>query len=109
MNANFKINGKEIETKRLILRPFELDDAESMFNNWASDEEVTKYLTWNTHKSIEETKSVLAFWVNNTHNFLIHLIIFRYQNVLSFKIQLIQFSYRCFISFIRHTSSFLYL
>ena len=53
-----------LETDRLILRPFELDDAESMFNNWASDEEVTKYLTWNTHKSIEETKEVLAFWVN---------------------------------------------
>lgn len=53
-----------LETDRLILRPFELDDAESMFNNWASDDEVTKYLTWNTHKSIEETKEVLAFWVN---------------------------------------------
>jgi ribosomal-protein-alanine N-acetyltransferase len=53
-----------LETDRLILRPFELDDAESMFNNWANDEEVTKYLTWNTHKSIEETKQVLAFWVN---------------------------------------------
>ena len=53
-----------LETDRLILRPFELDDEESMFNNWASDEEVTKYLTWNTHKSIEETKEVLAFWIN---------------------------------------------
>ena len=53
-----------LETDRLILRPFELDDAESMFNNWASDEEVTKYLTWITHKSIEETKEILAFWVN---------------------------------------------
>lgn len=53
-----------LETDRLILRPFELDDAESMFNNWASDDEVTKYLTWNTHKSIEETKEILAFWVN---------------------------------------------
>ena len=53
-----------LETDRLILRPFELDDAKSMFNNWASDDEVTKYLTWNTHKSIEETKEILAFWVN---------------------------------------------
>ena len=53
-----------LETDRLILRPFELDDAESMFNNWASDEEVTKYLTRITHKSIEETKEILAFWVN---------------------------------------------
>mgnify|MGYP003311656534 CR=1 FL=1 len=53
-----------LETDRLILRPFELDDAESMFNNWANDEEVTKYVTWNTHKSIEETEQLLAFWVS---------------------------------------------
>lgn len=53
-----------LETERLILRPFELTDAESMFNNWASDDEVTKYVTWNTHKSIEETKYVLSIWVN---------------------------------------------
>lgn len=53
-----------LETERLILRPFELSDAESMFNNWANDDEVTKYVTWNTHKSIEETKHVLSIWVN---------------------------------------------
>ena len=53
-----------LETDRLILRPFNENDAESMFNNWANDEEVTKYVTWNTHKSIDETKQVLAFWVN---------------------------------------------
>ena len=28
---------KEIETERLILRPFNKDDAEAMFKNWESD------------------------------------------------------------------------
>ena len=35
-----------LETERLILRRFEIGDAEAMYKNWASDSEVTKYLTW---------------------------------------------------------------
>lgn len=53
-----------LETKRLILRPFEYDDKEAMYNNWASDEEVTKYLTWNHHTSILETEKILDLWIN---------------------------------------------
>jgi ribosomal-protein-alanine N-acetyltransferase len=52
-----------LETKRLILRPFELSDAEAMFKNWASDDEVTKYMTWNSHESIETTKMILNIWL----------------------------------------------
>lgn len=52
-----------LETERLGLRPFSLDDAEAMFSGWASDDEVTKYLTWTTHTSIEQTKALLARWV----------------------------------------------
>ena len=55
---------RTLETDRLILRPFESSDALSIYNNWASDPEVTKYLTWNTHESIETTKKVLDIWVN---------------------------------------------
>ncbi|MCI5861938.1 GNAT family N-acetyltransferase, partial [Bifidobacterium boum] len=33
-----------IETKRLLLREFMVEDAEAMFQNWASDKEVTKFL-----------------------------------------------------------------
>ena len=40
------IGTKTYETERLILRPFTEDDAEAVFHNWASDDEVTKYLTW---------------------------------------------------------------
>lgn len=52
-----------IETQRLILRPFTMDDAEAMFRNWHADEEVTKFLTWQAAQSVEETKAVLKSWV----------------------------------------------
>ena len=47
------IGTKRIESERLILRQFVLEDDKAMFNNWASDAEVTKYLTWPAHKSLD--------------------------------------------------------
>ena len=44
---------KTIETPRLILRRFTLEDAPAMYRNWASDPEVTKFLTWPAHSSVE--------------------------------------------------------
>lgn len=44
-----------IETKRLILRNFRLEDAQSMFESYCHDEEVTRYLTWYPHQNIQET------------------------------------------------------
>lgn len=44
-----------LKTERLLLRRFTLDDAEAMYRNWASDPEVTKYLTWQPHTSIDVT------------------------------------------------------
>lgn len=52
-----------LETKRLILRPFNINDASDMYNGWTSDEEVTKYVTWNTHKNIAETINLLNIWI----------------------------------------------
>ena len=51
-----------IETKRLILRQFTMDDAEAMYTNWASDPAVTKYLTWQCHETLETTKAVIQEW-----------------------------------------------
>ncbi|MBQ4537654.1 MAG: GNAT family N-acetyltransferase [Lachnospiraceae bacterium] len=56
---------KQIETNRLILRRFKRDDVTAMYENWASDPEVTKYLTWPTHTSTEVTKMVLEDWINS--------------------------------------------
>ena len=33
-----------------------------MFHNWASDPEVTKFLTWPPHKSAELTRTLLEEW-----------------------------------------------
>lgn len=54
---------KLLETKRLILRPFRLDDAEAVYKNWASDNDVTRYLTWPTHRDAGVSLSVLTDWV----------------------------------------------
>ena len=56
---------QRLETPRLLLRPFVLEDAAAMYANWASDPEVTKYLCWPTHASVEVSQAVLADWVSH--------------------------------------------
>lgn len=53
-----------LETDRLILRRFETGDAEAMYRNWASDPNVTKYLTWPAHASTDVSKAVLEDWIS---------------------------------------------
>lgn len=55
---------KVLTTDRLILRPFTVDDAQSVFDNWASDDEVTKYLTWTTHQSVDDSIAYLTMCVD---------------------------------------------
>ena len=57
-----KTGTQRLETQRLILRRFEIEDADDMYNNWASDPEVTRYLTWPVHSSVEVTRSLLTEW-----------------------------------------------
>ena len=56
---------KVIKTPRLLLRPFVMEDAQAMYENWASDPEVTKYLTWPPHGSVEISRAILAQWVSS--------------------------------------------
>lgn len=56
---------KRLETTRLILRQFELGDAEAMYRNWASDSEVTKFLTWPTYSGSDDSRDVLEDWIAN--------------------------------------------
>ncbi len=54
---------KRMETERLILRPFTEKDACGMYENWASDPEVVRYLPWPAHDSVETTRQLLEEWV----------------------------------------------
>lgn len=54
-----------LETSRLILRPFCLEDAPAMFRNWASDPEVTKHLTWATYQTVDTAQEILTQWTKN--------------------------------------------
>ena len=51
-----------IETPRLRLRRAEIQDADAMYKNWASDPEVTKYLTWPPHESPSVSEGIIAKW-----------------------------------------------
>ena len=52
-----------IETSRLLLRKAVREDAEPMFRNWASDPEVTKFLTWPAHSDIAVSEMVIGSWL----------------------------------------------
>ena len=56
---------KMIKTERLVLRRFTVDDAQAMYENWASDEKVTEFLMWKTHEAPETSQSILEDWIKH--------------------------------------------
>lgn len=48
-----------IETKRLLLRNFRLSDAESMFESYCHNENITRYLTWYPHVDVQATRDFI--------------------------------------------------
>lgn len=56
---------QQLETSRLILRRYVREDAAAMYQNWASDEAVTKYLTWPAHTRLEVSESVTEDWIKS--------------------------------------------
>lgn len=54
-----------IETPRLVLREFSMDDTDAAFRNWESDDKVTEFLRWTTMHSVSETEDVMREWVDN--------------------------------------------
>lgn len=54
---------QRIETDRLILRRYKIEDADAMYKNWASDSEVTKFLTWQPHPSVDMSRSIIEDWL----------------------------------------------
>ncbi len=59
---------KEIVTERLNLRFLKADDSQAIFDGWASDVEVAKYVTWAAHDDVSVTKAVLQNWLEEYKN-----------------------------------------
>ena len=57
-----------IETKRLILRKARPGDAQAMFDNWASDDRVTKFMTWQPYTCVEEADARIAYLLEEYSN-----------------------------------------
>ena len=68
----------DIVTNRLLLRQFKESDYKNMYKNWASDDEVSKFLSWNAHESEDASKEIIANWISkydnlNVYNWAIEL------------------------------------
>jgi RimJ/RimL family protein N-acetyltransferase len=50
-----------IETERLVLRAPRLNDVQAIFDRYASDLDVTRYLAWPRHTTIAETRAFVKF------------------------------------------------
>ena len=55
---------KDLFTDRLILRKVTINDLDDLFNNWGSDINTTKFLTFKTHSSKEDTMKFINNWIN---------------------------------------------
>ena len=53
-----------IQTECLTLRNVRIDDAEAIFEAYAQDSEVTRFLTWRPHHTLDQTHSFLQSRVN---------------------------------------------
>jgi ribosomal-protein-alanine N-acetyltransferase len=51
----------EIFTSRLLLQKLRYEEAEEIFYSYASKPEATRYMSWPTHQSLEDTKAFLRY------------------------------------------------
>jgi [ribosomal protein S5]-alanine N-acetyltransferase len=60
----------QILTERLSLQKLRYEEAEEIFYGYASKPEATKFMSWPTHQSLEDTESFLRYaahgWENGT-------------------------------------------
>ena len=72
MNANFKINGVQIETERLLLRPFQQADLYD-FYEYASVDGVGEMAGWKHHENLQTTQEILNDFIAHDKTFAIVL------------------------------------
>lgn len=72
MNALFDITGIVIETERLILREWTLNDLDDFFN-YASNPDVGPKAGWKPHENKEESLKILKHFIEGKHVFALEL------------------------------------
>ena len=73
MNAEFTLNGIQLETERLILRAFEHSDLDDFFE-YASVDGVGQMAGWEPHKSKDESLEILNRFIEGKKTFAFFLI-----------------------------------
>ena len=56
-----------IEASRLFLEPFKESDIQDIFD-YASDEEMTKYVHWYAHKTVQDSKTFYDWIISSTNS-----------------------------------------
>lgn len=69
---------RRLETERLVLRRYTVDDAQAAFEGWCSDPEVARYTTWDAHPNANVTRRLIEMWVGEydrpqTYNWVLEL------------------------------------
>ena len=54
---------ESLMSKRITLRKFNIEDAENLFNNWGTDEEITKYMLWKNYKTIHDAINSINYYI----------------------------------------------
>ena len=84
-----------IKTERLILRQFQLRDNADMFQ-WASNPDVVKFLSYEPHKTIEETNAILTSWVKSYNEMSTYNWAIEFQGVVIGNISVVDKDDECF-------------
>lgn len=68
MNARIDVSGVQLETERLLLRPWRMEDAPDLYE-YARTEEVGPMAGWVPHRSLEESKEIVAMFMRGKNTF----------------------------------------
>lgn len=72
MNADVDLSNIELETDRLIIRPWNMEDLED-FYEYAKVDGVGQMAGWNPHTSIRESKAILSSFIEEKNEFALEL------------------------------------
>ena len=72
MLAPVDITGVRLETQRLILRPWRMEDLKD-FHEYASIDELGQMAGWTPHRSLEESEFILNLFIQGKKTFAIEL------------------------------------